>query len=39
MLNDDMRNDMNIEEVLEILSQAQEYNELPVRHNEDSVNR
>ena len=39
MLNEDMDPEMTHEDVLQLLCDAQEYNELPVRHNEDVENR
>jgi len=39
MLHDEMKAECSIEDILLLLSNAQEYHELPVRHNEDAVNR
>ncbi|XP_041352458.1 activating signal cointegrator 1 complex subunit 3-like [Gigantopelta aegis] len=38
MFCEDLKPDSNIEELIKILSNAHEYDELPVRHNEDSIN-
>nr|XP_018669768.1 activating signal cointegrator 1 complex subunit 3 [Ciona intestinalis] len=38
LLNEDMRPEMPLDDLLKLLSDAQEYHELPVRHNEDSIN-
>ncbi|CAK8672120.1 unnamed protein product [Clavelina lepadiformis] len=38
MLHEDMKPECSVEEILLLLSNAQEYHELPVRHNEDAVN-
>lgn len=38
MLHDEMKAESSIEDILLLLSNAQEYHELPVRHNEDAVN-
>jgi activating signal cointegrator complex subunit 3 len=35
---DKLRPDLNLEELLRVLSDAYEYDQLPVRHNEDSLN-
>ena len=39
MLGESLTSDCSIEGVLKLLSDSQEYHELPVRHNEDSINR
>jgi activating signal cointegrator complex subunit 3 len=36
---DNLRPDSNLEQVLKVLSDAYEYDQLPVRHNEDILNR
>lgn len=33
-----LRHDLNLEQLLHVLSDAYEYDELPVRHNEDALN-
>jgi len=35
---DNLRCDLNLEQLLHVLSDAHEYDELPVRHNEDALN-
>jgi activating signal cointegrator complex subunit 3 len=35
---DSLRPDLNLEQLLKILSDAHEYDQLPVRHNEDGLN-
>jgi activating signal cointegrator complex subunit 3 len=35
---DSLRSDLNLEQLLKVLSDAYEYDQLPVRHNEDSLN-
>lgn len=35
---DSLRPDSNVEQLLKILSDAHEYDQLPVRHNEDDLN-
>jgi len=35
---DDLRSDLKIEQLLNVLSSAYEYDQLPVRHNEDALN-
>jgi activating signal cointegrator complex subunit 3 len=35
---DNLRHDLNLEQLLHVLSDAHEYDELPVRHNEDALN-
>jgi activating signal cointegrator complex subunit 3 len=35
---DNLRSDLNLEQLLKVLSDAYEYDQLPVRHNEDSLN-
>jgi len=34
----DLRPDLNLEKLLNVLSDAYEYDQLPVRHNEDALN-
>nr|CAB3223427.1 activating signal cointegrator 1 complex subunit 3 [Phallusia mammillata] len=38
MLEENMKPDCSVEDIIQLLSEAQEFHELPVRHNEDSVN-
>uniref|UniRef100_H2Z644 Activating signal cointegrator 1 complex subunit 3 n=1 Tax=Ciona savignyi TaxID=51511 RepID=H2Z644_CIOSA len=38
LLNEEMRPECSIDDILRLLSNAQEYHELPVRHNEDGIN-
>ena len=33
-----LRPDLSVEQLLKVLSDAYEYDELPVRHNEDALN-
>lgn len=35
---DNLKPDLNLEELLRVLCGAYEYDQLPVRHNEDSLN-
>jgi activating signal cointegrator complex subunit 3 len=35
---DKLRSDLNVEQLLNVLSDAYEYDQLPVRHNEDILN-
>lgn len=35
---DNLKPDLKLEELLRVLSDAHEYDQLPVRHNEDSLN-
>lgn len=38
MFREKLKQDSNVEDLLEVLTEAQEYHELPVRHNEDTLN-
>lgn len=35
---ENLRPDLNLEQLLNVLSDAYEYDQLPVRHNEDALN-
>jgi len=35
---DNLMPDLNLEQLLNVLSDASEYDQLPVRHNEDALN-
>lgn len=39
MLAEDMKENATIPEILKVLTDSQEYHELPVRHNEDIINK
>ena len=38
MFYEKLKNDITLEQILELLTEVQEYSELPVRHNEDNLN-